>query len=76
MIKQQDQRVNKEGDLFSDEQMHQIMKMIQEAKSEVSHKVNNLISDSIGEKVSNGKNNNITWILDIETTNHVTFLCF
>ena len=73
MIKKHDQRPSKEGNLFLDEQMLQIMKMIQEAKGDVSHKVNNLISDSIGEKVSNGKNRNITWILDTGATDHVTF---
>ena len=73
VIKQHDQRPSKEGSIFSYEQMLQIMKMIQEAKGDVSHKVNNLMSDSTGEKVSNGKNRNITWILDIGATDHVTF---
>jgi len=73
VIKQHDQRPSKEGSIFSNEQMLQIMKMIKEAKGDVSHKVNNLMSDSTGEKVLIGKNRNITWILDTGATNHVTF---
>ena len=47
MIKQQDQQIRKESNLFSDAQMHQIMKLIQEVKGDVSHKVNNLVTDSV-----------------------------
>jgi len=71
--KQQDQQIRKESNLFSDAQMHQIMKLIQEVKGDVSHKVNNLVTDSTGEKASDGKTRNNTWILDTEATYHVTF---
>ena len=60
VIKQQDQQIRKESNLFSDAQMHQIMKLIQEVKGDVSHKVSNLVIDSTGEKASDGKNRNNT----------------
>jgi len=63
-----------EGSHFTQEQVHQIMKIIQEVKSDSAQlKVNNFVGESFDDNARKGKKNEHSWILDTGATNHVTF---
>jgi len=56
---------------FTLDYVYQIMKLIQEKKSDYMHKVNNFINYSSDENIVKGKKNENFWILDTSATNHV-----
>jgi len=49
------------------------MKLIQETKSDYTHKVNNFVNDSSDENIVKGMKNENSWILDTRATYHVNF---
>jgi len=57
---------------FTQEQMEQIWKIVQDSKIGSAHRVNNFVGESIMLAFEKGKCTKNSWILDIGATDHVT----
>jgi len=58
---------------FTQEQINQIQKMIQETKYDIVHKVNNFVGESSSENFAKGNRNYNFWIVDTGATDHVSY---
>ena len=61
------------GNQFTQGQVYQIMKLIQETKNDSEHKVNNFVNNTSNENTVKGKKNKNSWVLDTGATDHVNF---
>jgi len=70
---QEDKSDSYNGNQFTQGQVYQIMKLIQETKNDSPHKVNNFVNDTSNENTVKGKKNKNSWVLDTGATDDVNF---